>query len=102
MVYEIVWQGGKRLVDNFPVTPVYRQAFEWTTEPPTKDGWYWAYCKPGNDIVEDAPEIVTVTFAGELGIIVESAGHDDWSDTFEVFTHWLGPIPEPEKPSTDF
>jgi hypothetical protein len=59
---------------------------KWTTEPPTKEGWYWA--------VDNENEIEIVEFTdGELYVT-------GWENAVAEnhFTHWCGPIPAPEPP----
>lgn len=65
--------------------------FEWTTEPPTQEGWYWVV--NGNKEIE----IVKVykTCDGLYAWTVTSERDFDLKD----FSMWLGPLPEPEKPA---
>lgn len=59
----------------------------WTTENPTKPGWYWiryGYDKPN-------PLVVHVTESN--GIWYRDSWVLDQSETVE----WAGPIPEPEE-----
>jgi hypothetical protein len=65
---------------------------EWTTEFPTRPGWYWAY----EDLdIEDADvfcvAIMHHPFTRKLEI-VETFGAK-WLR--ESFSHWLGPLEEP-------
>ena len=59
----------------------------WTTEPPTVDGWYWV---PNG---EAEREIVRV----ELPDVFRNG--TDVAHNVSEFTHWMGPLPEPEKPA---
>lgn len=87
MVYELTWRGVQQ---ESGVTPAYRQAFEWKTEPPTQEGWYWA---KGEGKLNQVAEIVRIIdVQGDL--FVEHIGWDDlWE--LKTYTHYLGPIPEP-------
>ena len=60
--------------------------YEWTTVPPTQDGWYWA---------ADGGEIEIVLF--ERGICW-AAGQDEQYVPEKYYTHWLGPLPVPDVP----
>ncbi len=60
---------------------------EWTTEPPTVEGLYFAKHKKG-----DGP--MWVYFDGKEVLHFDYEGAADVSD----FSHWLGPIPEPGPP----
>lgn len=60
---------------------------EWTTEPPTQEGWYWAHESIVNAIV-----IVRVTEDLRVrDVFVRSRALGE-------YTHWLGPLPLPEMP----
>lgn len=63
------------------------RCYEWTTETPKEDGWYWAKHKHADEI-----EIVRV----EDGAVMEIF-YDAWTD-INSFSHWLGPLPVPELP----
>jgi hypothetical protein len=56
---------------------------EWTTEPPTQEGWYWVNFK-----------IFVVDYVLPVQYPLR-----DTEENMHLATHWLGPIPEPEKPS---
>lgn len=71
---------------------------KWTTEPPTKPGFYW--CK-----VEDEASIVEVSewHAEELDknlLVVELIGNEEKFILDEILSSegplWSGPIPEPK------
>ena len=60
----------------------------WSTDPPTEDGWYWAY-----DREDSFLDLVRYS----------DSGATMWSDKTiaKLFTHWLGPLPKPEPPRND-
>lgn len=64
-------------------------SLEWTTTPPTVEGWYWVKEK-GNGF--------TMAFVkykrGHFEIWIDGEYRND----YEEYTHWLGPLPEPEPP----
>ena len=69
---------------------------QWTTEPPTREGWYWAINKDDREIW------LYRVFRADHG------GNDKpleaWVDQYESmrlsdFSHWLGPLPVPAPPS---
>lgn len=68
--------------------------YEWTTTPPTEEGWYWAvHALEG--------EIVAVKFVGG-GLVTWGGWNIDQTATsasVSDFTHWLGPLPVPEPPT---
>lgn len=58
----------------------------WSTEPPTKDGWYWAYDRDDG--------FLDMVYYGDSGGMM-------WIQKAiaKLFTHhWLGPLPKPEPP----
>lgn len=59
---------------------------KWSTDPPTEDGWYWAY--------DSRDGKVEMIFYGNEPELV-------WIDrlVLELYTHWLGPLPKPEPPT---
>ena len=63
---------------------------EWTTEPPTISGWYWAKRRNGNIALE-----CVEVYGDKEGMYVYAACHDAPLDTF---LYWYGPIPEPDHP----
>ncbi len=75
---------------GFPVAKIGGFPYgEWSTEPPTQSGWYW--------IRNGWPQsFVAWVEAYESGIV--SVGHVGALWSVSDITHWLGPIPEPEKP----
>jgi len=56
-------------------------ALQWTTEPPTREGWYWA-----------SVDVVGI----EARIIVHYPYPSN--ENVDKITHWLGPLPIPELP----
>ncbi len=61
---------------------------EWTTEPPKEVGWYWAERKDRQrEIIFIDPWNKSAYRVGQNAYVLKSE-----------FTHWLGPIPEPEPP----
>lgn len=65
---------------------------EWTAEPPTQEGWYWA--SPGIHRVDC--EIVWVIRQSNGELVISG---DEWNEPLDVIKHWLGPLPVPEPPS---
>jgi hypothetical protein len=59
---------------------------DWTTDPPTEEGWYWVQ-RIGNDSIE----IVQFWNIGGTFQTTDFEGVNG-------FTHWLGPLPVPEIP----
>lgn len=68
---------------------------EWTTTPPTEPGFYWVWSKE-----EEVPwmvDVCNINSQGEpphLKMFYENQEYEVW----EIFTHWKGPLPEPEPP----
>jgi hypothetical protein len=62
---------------------------EWTTEPPTQEGWYWAKDKSFND----PPSVVYVSIREGIEYVTSA----DWKEakSFERFRAWMGPLPVP-------
>ncbi len=64
--------------------------FPWTTEPPTKPGWYWTML--------NKPRLVKVSqeaFTSELHV-THTGNEQEYP--LSDYTHWLGPLLEPENP----
>ena len=63
--------------------------YEWTTEPPTQEGWYWMR------VDDEDPQIVKVFYSPNRGkfIFTDEEDHD-----VGCYSHWLGPLPVPELP----
>lgn len=77
---------------------LYRQLLgDWTTAPPTEDGYYFAKREP--KAYSQDVEIVRVT---ELDIKTKTdlcwVARADCLEKVQSFTHWLGPLPAPEPP----
>jgi len=64
---------------------------EWTTEPPTEEGWYWV--KDG-----DTARIAEVFFASKTTLLADLTD-EEMPRVLSAFTHWLGPLPVPESPT---
>ena len=62
------------------------ETLNWTTEPPTQEGWYWATEDGGR------PEVVMYN-----GSSVYVRGYEVPLNPKD-FTYWLGPLPIPEPP----
>ena len=63
----------------------------WQTDPPTKAGWYWAMHKEfGFDVYH--------TIADSSGNLMATGMYADYFLDLSGFSHWLGPIPKPQKP----
>jgi hypothetical protein len=60
------------------------EVMEWTTEPPTVEGWYWVKRHSEIDLIFFQDGTVTSS-------VYDNARALDYS-------HWLGPLPEPELP----
>ncbi len=65
---------------------------EWTTEPPTKEGWYWVTTK---NYEISITECVYIDFPN-----VYSLGHTERVSAYFANTHryWCGPITPPARP----
>ena len=67
----------------------------WTTELPTELGLYWA--KPVILTIGSMnPEVVKVIRIDDGGLVRAIGETREFH--FYLFSHWLGPIPEPEFP----
>lgn len=69
---------------------------DWTTEPPTEPGWYWATPRMVEGWEDISPQIAEVykNLSDRLKVLFD--GNDDFD--LADFTHWLGPLPLPEPP----
>lgn len=63
---------------------------EWTDETPTQLGWYWVW--DGETI--DMAEVAYWSFDDHYSIMI---GDIQWD--LNDFTHFIGPIPQPEPPT---
>lgn len=73
-------------------------ASEWTTTPPTVEGFYWGSDDPDDP---DDPVVVLVTKVqpGD-GFLVMYPGIDEERGlTLDIFSYWLGPLPQPAPPT---
>lgn len=72
-----------------------KKASQWTTEAPTKQGYYWAYSPRkgswGVVLVEYIPYL-------SLGKQVKTIKRYEYRRV-DYFTYWQGPLPEPEPPT---
>jgi hypothetical protein len=71
----------KEKIDKWDVSLEFADgltALNWTTEPPTAEGWYWVYKKGGAPTIKEY-----------RGVVV---------DVYFPDTYWLGPIPIPDPP----
>lgn len=64
---------------------------QWTTEQPVVAGYYWSW----NDYEKNAVRVAYDEYYKKLMVDYDH----QWSSVLEVFTHWMGPIPEPESPT---
>ena len=69
------------------------ESFRWTTDPPTKEGWYWVRRKGE----ESEIEVVFIDGWGD-GVFTVRATGSEISTSPNYFSHWLGPLPEPGLP----
>jgi hypothetical protein len=81
------------------ISMVYTDAVpeQWTAEPPTQEGWYWAKPKKDGGLVSPQKDPRKIVVWVNKDATIEVAGYDSWWET-ENFTHWLGPLPVPEMP----
>ena len=67
---------------------------KFTTERPTKEGWYWAKTITYN--THHTLDMVQIYYLKNIGLVISSHEIDNpLPDPF--FTHFAGPIPEPEE-----
>jgi hypothetical protein len=67
---------------------------EWTTTPPTKEGWYWAF-----DARDSVRHVLMIEIAPDgIGYHLTAYTADIPHD-IDSYTHWLGPLPIPDLPS---
>lgn len=81
----------------------YHYFGEWTTEPPTEGGTYWAWVHVENRSGKSYPQVIDIYIhEGEIHIDWPVSGYE-WDPNFEVkdITHWLGPLPVPEPPTEE-
>jgi hypothetical protein len=82
--YEYVISHGKH-----GITPEDCKTLTWTASPPTEPGKYWAKNKDGSIEILDVDSWSKSAYRpGQNGSVLKSD-----------FTHWLGPLPEPEPPT---
>jgi hypothetical protein len=69
---------------------------DWTTEPPTQEGWYWVW----SGEVKFPPQIAWVYHTKTKGYRMWIGGeYDPWDIPLEW--KFLGPLPVPEVPKAD-
>lgn len=71
-----------------------REHQKWTTEPPTKPGWYWA--RPGPKWTDRETQAVQVMSIGSTRL-VSAPGCDGFTD-LDYYDLWAGPIEAPPLP----
>ena len=66
---------------------------EWTTEPPTQTGLYWA---------DDGDEVFAVdVYDSSSGLVAFELGNDyDVPHSLDKYTHWIA-ILQPDRPEDD-
>lgn len=75
---------------------------EWTTEKPTKPGYYWtcdtSMIRLGWPVRTEIIEVIDTLSDNERLLIVQMGNNDVHRDT-DYYTHFIGPIevPEPSK-----
>lgn len=65
-------------------------SLEWTTTPPTVEGYYWVTKRRGGIAVVQVVK-------GLKGRLVVDNG--EYEEEFQDWQAWLGPLPEPEPPT---
>jgi hypothetical protein len=70
---------------------------EWTTEQPTKEGWYWAFgiLKDWGGEREVLLVVNVIPYNAPPYVQVDL---ENWS--IKEFTHWMGPLTTPPLPLT--
>lgn len=83
---EGIFKGIERTVINLDAS------LEWTSDPPTQEGWYWVdgYFRIGPGVVF-VEKLSNGRFEIQFGDLV------DYVDEFPQYK-WLGPLPVPEIP----
>lgn len=66
---------------------------EWTTEPPTETGLYWAF-----NGAEVSPVDVYLDGSNSRLVCFELGDKYDQVQDVNDFSYWLGPLPVPEPP----
>lgn len=64
---------------------------EWSTEPPTQEGWYWAKLKKSGE------RRIYQIFVDNGNVYIES----DHGEQPDMISNWIGPLPVPELPEKD-
>lgn len=71
---------------------------QWTTEAPTVPGWYWASYQGKYQTIILVDKIVSDSEGGKAGNLFAYSAYEEEEVSFLEYTHWLGPLPEPEPP----
>lgn len=73
--------------------------FQWTTEPPTQEGWYW-FRASGFMQSGMFTELSYVSVMNGVVSFKPLIDGYEWDHEYEVedVTHWLGPLPVPAPP----
>jgi hypothetical protein len=66
---------------------VARSALTWTSDEPTRPGWYWVRLVAGHGGQIWRPRIAQVVIDSKAGVLTDIDRTGPW--------HWAGPIPEP-------
>jgi hypothetical protein len=76
---------------DYTVFNAIRESFcyFWTTDPPTEEGWYWAWCDGDTEPV--CLKIIITNSGIPLTVMTILSASE--------FTYWLGPLPVPDSPS---
>jgi hypothetical protein len=69
---------------------------QWTTTPPTEEGWYWVDTSQWAN--RGVPEVVEVRLIEDKGLRAFETG-DDVGIAVSAYELWLGPLPVPEPPT---
>ncbi len=77
----------------------YVSGLQWTTTPPTEPGWYWATRRGGEQDELVLVEMVYVGHDGMADYLVAYEQQTEYGQRLSTYTHWLGPLPEPESPT---
>ncbi len=70
---------------------------EWTTEPPTQTGLYWAF---NEHMTIDGVDAVDVYGSNNSLLVAFELGDNyDTMQSLSRWTHWMGPLSVPEPPT---
>ena len=98
--FSFIKQDGPIDFDYKVHVPAYAQKMKWTTEPPTKPGWYWVRVPQSHASMRGGIFVVSIEIFGGKQHIDWLVDGYEWDPPFEEshITHWLGPLPVPEPP----